>query len=43
MLMTNKTLSEINEAYVDKLDQGIKISESNLFRLVMDENLGGTK
>ncbi|CAD8142537.1 unnamed protein product [Paramecium octaurelia] len=42
-LLTNKTIDEINSAYVDKLDQGIEISEGNLFRLVMDENLPGTK
>lgn len=42
-LLTNKTIDEINTAYVDKLDQGISISEENLFRLIMDENLAGTK
>ncbi|CAD8138108.1 unnamed protein product [Paramecium pentaurelia] len=42
-LLTNKTIDEINEAYIDKLDQGIKLSEDNLFRLIMDENLPGTK
>ncbi|CAK60672.1 unnamed protein product (macronuclear) [Paramecium tetraurelia] len=42
-LLTNKTIDEINSAYIDKLDQGIEISEGNLFRLVMDENLPGTK
>ncbi|CAD8046401.1 unnamed protein product [Paramecium sonneborni] len=42
-LLTNKTIDEINSAYVDKLDQGIKLSESNLFRLIMDENQPGLK
>ncbi|CAD8140465.1 unnamed protein product [Paramecium octaurelia] len=41
--LTPKIIEEINEAYKDKLDQGIKLQDDNLFRLVMDENLPGTK
>ncbi|CAD8046757.1 unnamed protein product [Paramecium sonneborni] len=42
-IITPKNLEEINQAYKDKLDQGIKLRDDNLFRLVMDENLPGTK
>ncbi|CAD8138308.1 unnamed protein product [Paramecium pentaurelia] len=42
-VITPKIIDEINEAYKDKLDQGIKLKDDNLFRLIMDENLPGTK
>ncbi|CAD8046668.1 unnamed protein product [Paramecium primaurelia] len=42
-VITPKIIEEINEAYKDKLDQGIKLKDDNLFRLIMDENLPGTK
>ncbi|CAD8093785.1 unnamed protein product [Paramecium primaurelia] len=42
-LITNQIGQEIHKAYVDRLEQGISISSNNLFRLLMDENLEGTK
>ncbi|CAK79159.1 unnamed protein product (macronuclear) [Paramecium tetraurelia] len=42
-LITNQIGQEIHKAYVDRLEQGISISQDNLFRLLMDENLQGTR
>ncbi|CAD8070870.1 unnamed protein product [Paramecium sonneborni] len=42
-LITNEIGQEIHKAYVDRLEPEISISQSNLFRLLMDENLDGTK
>ncbi|CAD8170403.1 unnamed protein product [Paramecium octaurelia] len=42
-LITNHIGQEIHKAYVDRLEQGISISQGNLFRLLMDENLQGTR
>ena len=41
--MNRRLGEEIEKAYIDRIDSSIKLSSSNLFRLVMDENLGGTK
>ncbi|CAD8090559.1 unnamed protein product [Paramecium sonneborni] len=42
-LITNQIGQEIHRAYFDRLESGISISSNNLFRLLMDENLDGTR